>query len=75
MYVLQLDAICELIADCSACEQPDLPYRLKHNIPAEKGDRSLYYSPWESPLGYVDYPFADGLLGSDGVEDKARAIL
>jgi NADPH2 dehydrogenase len=39
--------------------QPDLPYRLLHNIALAKGDRSTYYvygSP--DPKGYTDYPFA-----------------
>jgi len=39
---------------------PDLPYRLLHDIPLTKGDRSKYYA-WGStnPAGYTDYPFAD----------------
>lgn len=39
--------------------QPDLVYRLKNNLPALKGDRSKYYT-YEDPVGYTDYPFADG---------------
>ncbi|KAJ7581479.1 hypothetical protein C8J56DRAFT_866844 [Mycena floridula] len=38
---------------------PDLPYRLEHDIPLTKGDRSKYYV-WGSldPAGYTDYPFS-----------------
>ncbi|KII91973.1 hypothetical protein PLICRDRAFT_172136 [Plicaturopsis crispa FD-325 SS-3] len=40
---------------------PDLPYRLKHNIPLTKGDRSKYYVRGETDEdGYTDYPFAPG---------------
>jgi NADPH2 dehydrogenase len=43
--------------DCSS-PQPDLPYRLFHNLPLTKGDRSLYYAYGSSdPKGYTDYPF------------------
>ena len=38
--------------------QPDLPKRLQKDIPLTIGDRSKYYLP-ESPLGYIDYPFAE----------------
>jgi NADPH2 dehydrogenase len=46
-------------ADCDISSiQPDLPYRLFHNLPLTKGDRSLYYVPGSSdPKGYTDYPF------------------
>ncbi|KAF7347192.1 putative inactive dehydrogenase EasA [Mycena venus] len=38
---------------------PDLPYRLIHNIPLTVGDRALYYAPGSvDPKGYTDYPFA-----------------
>ncbi|KAK7685002.1 hypothetical protein QCA50_011837 [Cerrena zonata] len=37
---------------------PDLPRRLKENIPLNAYDRSTFYSPL-SPKGYIDYPFAD----------------
>ncbi|GJE97323.1 alkene reductase [Phanerochaete sordida] len=38
---------------------PDLPLRWQLNVPAKKGDRSAYYT-YESPKGYVDYPFMNG---------------
>ncbi|KAJ7608659.1 hypothetical protein FB45DRAFT_1010742 [Roridomyces roridus] len=39
---------------------PDLPYRLLHDIPLTVGDRALYYAPGSrDPRGYTDYPFAD----------------
>ncbi|KAF7347200.1 putative inactive dehydrogenase EasA [Mycena venus] len=38
---------------------PDLPYRLIHDIPLTVGDRALYYAPGSiDPKGYTDYPFA-----------------
>lgn len=37
--------------------QPDLPLRLKKNIPLVKYDRSLFYNAREA-RGYIDYPFA-----------------
>ncbi|KII91975.1 hypothetical protein PLICRDRAFT_154167 [Plicaturopsis crispa FD-325 SS-3] len=38
---------------------PDLPYRLKHDIPLTKGDRSKYYVRGATDEdGYTDYPFA-----------------
>ncbi|KAI0342276.1 NADH:flavin oxidoreductase/NADH oxidase [Trametopsis cervina] len=36
---------------------PDLPLRLKKNLPLTKYDRSTFYVP-ESEKGYIDYPFA-----------------
>ncbi|KAF7970141.1 hypothetical protein HWV62_9267 [Athelia sp. TMB] len=39
---------------------PDLPRRLKENIPLAKGNRETYYIPGDTTgLGYTDYPFAD----------------
>ncbi|KAK1220729.1 hypothetical protein PQX77_016555 [Marasmius sp. AFHP31] len=38
---------------------PDLPYRLKHNIPLTPYERSTFYLPGSTePTGYTDYPFA-----------------
>ncbi|KAF5386475.1 hypothetical protein D9757_005940 [Collybiopsis confluens] len=38
---------------------PDLPYRLRHDISLNKGDRNTYYLPGGTgPEGYTDYPFA-----------------
>ncbi|KAJ7045210.1 hypothetical protein C8F04DRAFT_527201 [Mycena alexandri] len=37
---------------------PDLPYRLLHDISLAVGDRALYYAPGSvEPKGYTDYPF------------------
>ncbi|KAI0078454.1 FMN-linked oxidoreductase [Panus rudis PR-1116 ss-1] len=44
---------------------PDLPLRLKENIPLTPYDRKPFYVP-ESPKGYIDYPFADGTTGIGG---------
>ncbi|CDO77495.1 hypothetical protein BN946_scf184902.g29 [Trametes cinnabarina] len=38
---------------------PDLPYRLRHNLPLTNWDRALYYNRGD-PHGYIDYSFADG---------------
>ncbi|OCH85979.1 FMN-linked oxidoreductase [Obba rivulosa] len=37
---------------------PDLPRRLREDIPLAKWDRSTFYTP-EDPKGYIDYPFAE----------------
>ncbi|KAJ7625879.1 hypothetical protein FB45DRAFT_1084569 [Roridomyces roridus] len=38
---------------------PDLPYRLLHNITLTVGNRALYYAPGSvDPVGFTDYPFA-----------------
>ncbi|KAE9386756.1 FMN-linked oxidoreductase, partial [Gymnopus androsaceus JB14] len=38
---------------------PDLPYRLEHDIPLNKPDRTKFYAPnATAPEGYTDYPFA-----------------
>ncbi|KAJ7656308.1 hypothetical protein DFH06DRAFT_1091202 [Mycena polygramma] len=38
---------------------PDLPYRLLHDIPLTVADRTFYYRPGSvDPKGYTDYPFA-----------------
>ncbi|OCH84792.1 NADH:flavin oxidoreductase/NADH oxidase [Obba rivulosa] len=43
---------------------PDLPKRLKHNVPLTPYNRDTFYIP-ESPKGYIDYPFAEELKGSN----------
>ncbi|KAI0362489.1 FMN-linked oxidoreductase [Trametes cingulata] len=37
---------------------PDLPLRLRDDLPLTKWDHDLYYLP-ENPQGYTDYPFAN----------------
>ncbi|KAI0702828.1 NADH:flavin oxidoreductase/NADH oxidase [Cerioporus squamosus] len=37
---------------------PDLPLRLRKNIPLAHWERATYYFP-EDPHGYIDYPFAE----------------
>ncbi|KAI0071354.1 putative NADPH2 dehydrogenase chain OYE2 [Panus rudis PR-1116 ss-1] len=39
---------------------PDLPARLKHNVPLNEFDFNTFYTP-ESPKGFIDYPFKEGL--------------
>ncbi|KAJ7439956.1 NADH:flavin oxidoreductase/NADH oxidase [Mycena latifolia] len=42
---------------------PDLPYRLLHNIALAVGTRALYYAPGSvDPKGYTDYPFASPVV-------------
>ena len=41
--------------------QPDLVHRLQNDLPAQKGDRTKYYT-YEDPVGYTDYPFVDGTV-------------
>jgi len=43
---------------------PDLPIKLKHDIPLNKYDRTTFYTPGDSKdadpsIGYIDYPFAE----------------
>jgi NADPH2 dehydrogenase len=38
--------------------QPDLPLRLKHNIPLNPYNRSTFYLQGNAPTGYIDQPFA-----------------
>ncbi|KAI0354205.1 NADH:flavin oxidoreductase/NADH oxidase [Trametes cingulata] len=37
---------------------PDLPLRLRKNLPLNGWDRAVFYLP-EDPRGYIDYPFAE----------------
>lgn len=40
---------------------PDLPVRLKEDLPLNRYDRSTFYVPGDaSGKGYLDYPFVDG---------------
>ncbi|THV00003.1 NADH:flavin oxidoreductase/NADH oxidase [Dendrothele bispora CBS 962.96] len=39
---------------------PDLPYRIQHDVSLTKPDRTTFYVPNSSnPNGYTDYPFTD----------------
>ncbi|KAF8190891.1 hypothetical protein BJ912DRAFT_316140 [Pholiota molesta] len=45
---------------------PDLPLRLKHDIPLTRPDRKTFYVPGTqegTEVGYTDYPFAEELKG------------
>ncbi|KAI0633094.1 NADH:flavin oxidoreductase/NADH oxidase [Trametes polyzona] len=37
---------------------PDLPLRLRKNLPLNRWDRTVYHT-YEDPHGYIDYPFAE----------------
>jgi len=42
------------------CRQPDLPFRLKRDIPLTISNRKTYYVLGsEDPTGYTDYPFSN----------------
>ncbi|KAJ5979884.1 hypothetical protein N7481_007182 [Penicillium waksmanii] len=43
---------------------PDLPFRIKHNMNLNKYDRPSFYTPKVS-RGYVDYPFSPEFLAGD----------
>jgi len=36
---------------------PDLPFRIQHNVELTKYNRDKFYNP-KSPDGYIDYPFS-----------------
>jgi len=40
---------------------PDLPKRIEHNLAFTPYNRATFYLP-ESPVGYVDYPFAENVV-------------
>ncbi|EPX72715.1 NADPH dehydrogenase [Schizosaccharomyces octosporus yFS286] len=40
---------------------PDLVYRVEHNLPLNPYKRSYFYTP-KSPVGYIDYPFSQEYL-------------
>ena len=42
---------------------PDLPYRIKHNIALNPYDRSTFYKA-ESKDGYIDYPFCNDFVNT-----------
>lgn len=49
------------VNDAFCCDfQPDLPCRIKEGVPLNEYDRSTFYT-FESPVGYIDYPFAEEL--------------
>jgi len=48
---------------------PDLPYRLMHNISLAIGNRATYYVHGSvDPTGYTDYPFAKDLPRTVGLQ-------
>jgi NADPH2 dehydrogenase len=42
--------------------QPDLPARIAQGIPLTPYVRATFYTP-ETPVGYIDYPFATKNMG------------
>lgn len=53
---------------------PDLPCRIKEGVPLNEYDRSTFYT-FESPVGYIDYPFAEELREKHAklFDEKARS--
>ena len=43
------------------CVQPDLPYRLRENLPLNEPDLTTFYTPMD-PVGYTTYPFSEEFL-------------
>ena len=41
--------------------QPDLPFRLREDLPLNEPDVSTFYTP-QSPEGYNTYPFSEEFL-------------
>lgn len=54
--------------------QPDLPLRLRKNLPLTPWNRAVYYTP-EDPHGYTDYPFAEENREELGVQKLANSKL
>ncbi|KAF9002767.1 hypothetical protein BDQ17DRAFT_1280278 [Cyathus striatus] len=58
---------------------PDLSYRLQHNIPLTEYNGDTFYIPAEDPktaVGYIDYPFATGKVnGKEAVEEFIQGRL
>ncbi|GAP84453.1 putative aldolase-type TIM barrel [Rosellinia necatrix] len=50
---------------------PDLPFRIRKNIPLSEYDRDTFYLPQEA-TGYIDYPFSDEFLEGEGEEGKQQ---
>ncbi len=40
---------------CTGCLKPDLPIRLRENLPLQGWSRDVYFTA-EDPHGYIDYP-------------------
>lgn len=56
----------------SSTSQPDLPYRLLHNLPIIKADREVYYTVG-TPEGYTDYPYVESM--QDEAESYCTPLL
>lgn len=41
--------------------QPDLPFRLRENVPLNEPDMTTFYTPMD-PVGYTTYPFSEEFL-------------
>ena len=59
LFLANVCALCDYQQQYPECSlQPDLPMRLKNNLPLNVGNRETYYIfGGTTPLGYTDYPF------------------
>ncbi|KAI0399854.1 hypothetical protein F4802DRAFT_587645 [Xylaria palmicola] len=48
---------------------PDLPFRLRHDIPLNEYDRITFYAPQQA-AGYIDYPFCDEFMEEHKENDE-----
>ena len=54
--------------------QPDLPRRIREDLPLNKYDRTSFYVPGE-PKGYIDYPFSEEFQQTDEYKKLQKALL
>ncbi|KAJ2918839.1 hypothetical protein MD484_g1627, partial [Candolleomyces efflorescens] len=57
---------------------PDLPFRLEHNLPLTPLDRSTIYTPSDkkgTEKGYIDYPFSEEFLKKQKSDSKPQSVL
>ncbi|KAJ2920727.1 hypothetical protein H1R20_g16365, partial [Candolleomyces eurysporus] len=56
---------------------PDLPFRLEHDIPLTPYDRSTFYTPSDAKdteKGYIDYPFSEQFLRKEQYNSKSHSF-
>ncbi|RXW17555.1 hypothetical protein EST38_g8287 [Candolleomyces aberdarensis] len=56
---------------------PDVPFRLEHNLPLTPVDRSTIYTPSDkkgTEKGYIDYPFSEEFLKERNSNSKAHSV-
>ncbi len=58
VFIANVSALPSPVKRVLIIKQPDLPLRLKSDIPLAPYDRASFYIPGEVSRGYNDYPFA-----------------